>query len=71
MIESQEGKWLPISPDTPTTDPALVNEIYEFCQSYTPISPQSRIIITTEIPLRQEAPEKDEEANLPQPIGDQ
>jgi len=71
MTRAKEGNWLPIGPDTPTTDPVLVNEIYEFCQSYTPISPQGRIIVTTEIPRHQETPEEAGEANLPQPIGDE
>lgn len=71
MIRSEEGNWLPIGPDTPTTDPALVNEIYEFCESYTPVSQQSRVIITTEIQPRQEGPEETERANLSEPTGDQ
>lgn len=71
MTQSQEGNWLPIGPDTPTTDPALVDEIYEFCESYTPVTPQSRIIIRTGRLLRQETPPEAEEASLPSSIDDQ
>ena len=71
MIQSEEGNWLPIGPDTSTTDPVLVNEIYEFCESYTPGSPQSKIIIVTEILPRQQTIPQAGWANLPQPIADE
>lgn len=71
MIESEEGRWLPITPNTPTTDRALVDEIYEFCESYTPVSPQSRIIVRAEPPLLQETSPEAEETSLLSPIDDQ